>query len=121
MGVVCYCRSCREGSRQIEALPNGSADGGADGGTPYVLYRQDRVGYSRGLHLLRGLEPSAGVPTTKRVVAGCCGSPVFLDFRSGHLLSVYREALLEDPPPAEMRVHTAAGRPGSDLPNDAPS
>jgi hypothetical protein len=31
--VVCYCERCQEGSRQIEALPNGLPARGSDGGT----------------------------------------------------------------------------------------
>lgn len=38
---VCYCESCQEGSRQIEALPNGRSVCDSDGGSAYVLrYRE---------------------------------------------------------------------------------
>ncbi len=48
VSAVCYCESCQEGSRQIEALPNGRPVCDSDGGTPAVLYRKDRVEYSKG-------------------------------------------------------------------------
>ena len=54
--VACYCESCQEGSRQIEALPNRRAVCAIDGGTAYVLYRKDRVEYPKGSRLLRGFK-----------------------------------------------------------------
>ena len=118
--VVCYCESCQEGSRQIEALPNGRAVCDSDGGTAYVLYRKDRVQYSKGTPLLRG-HKLKDESSTKRVVAACCSSPMFLEFEKGHWLSVYRRALRGDLPPLEMRVHTKSKPAGSVLPNDIPN
>lgn len=118
--AVCYCESCQEGSRQIEALPNGRPVCDPDGGTAYVLYRKDRVERSKGSRLLRGYKLTEG-STTNRVVATCCDSPMFLDFKGGHWLSVYRTALRGDLPPVEMRVHTKSRRAGRDLPNDVPN
>lgn len=118
--AVCYCESCQEGSRQIEALPNGRPVCDPDGGTAYVLYRKDRVERSKGSRLLRGYKLTEG-STTNRVVATCCDSPMFLDFKGGHWLSVYRTALRGDLPPVEMRVHTKSRCAGRDLPNDVPN
>ncbi len=118
--VVCYCASCQQGSRQIEALPNGRPVCGPDGGTAYVLYRKDRVEYSKGSRLLRGLK-LGDESSTRRVVASCCDSPVFLVFEKGHWLSMYRTALRGDVPPPEMRVHTKSKPAGTDLPNDVPN
>ncbi len=120
MSVACYCESCQEGSRQIEALPNGRAVCGPDGGTAYVLYRKDRIEYSKGSRLLRGFK-LRDESSTRRVVASCCASPMFLDFEKGHWLSVYRTALQGDVPPPEMRVHTKSKPAGSALPNDVPN
>ncbi len=120
VSVVCYCESCQEGSRQIEALPNGRRVCGPDGGTAYVLYRKDRIGYPRGSELLRGLK-LRDESSTRRVVAACCGSPMFLDFEKGHWLTVYRTALRGDLPPTEMRVHTRSRPEGVDLPGDVPN
>jgi hypothetical protein len=118
--AVCYCESCQEGSRRIEALPNGRPACGSDGGTAYVLYRKDRVEYQKGAQLLQGLKLRDG-SSTKRVVAACCDSPMFLVFEGGHWLSVYRTALGGDSPPPEMRLHTKSKPAGTDLPNDVPS
>lgn len=117
MSTVCYCGSCQEGSRQIEALPNGRPACDPDGGTAYVLYRKDRVERAKGSRLLQGYKLTDGSPTD-RVVATCCDSPMYLDFAKGHWLSIYRTALQGDLPPVEMRVQTAAA--GVDLPDDVP-
>lgn len=118
--TACYCEGCQEGSRQIEALPNGRPVCDPDGGTAYALYRQDRVEYPKGSQLLRGYK-LRDESSTNRVVATCCDSPMFLDFEKGHWLSIYRTALRGDLPPLEMRVHTKSRPAGSDLPNDVPS
>jgi hypothetical protein len=52
--AVCYCDSCQEGSRQIEALTNAVPILDPDGGTAYVLYRKDRIKYLKGAELLKG-------------------------------------------------------------------
>jgi hypothetical protein len=118
--TVCYCDSCQEGSRQIEALPNGRPVCDPDGGTAYVLYRKDRVEYPKESQLLWGYK-LRDESSTNRVVATRCDSPMFLNFEKGHWLSVYRTALRGDLPPLEMRVHTKSKPAGSDLPNDVPS
>jgi hypothetical protein len=43
---------------------------------------------------------------TKRVVASCCNSAMFLDFQKGHWFSVYRARFEGDVPPLQMRVQT---------------
>lgn len=120
MSTVCYCLSCQEGSRQIEALPNGRPVCDSDGGTACVLYRKDRVEYSKGSRLLRGYKLT-DESSTNRVVATCCDSPMYLDFEKGHWLTVYRSALAGDLPPVEMRVQTKSRPAGTELPDDVPN
>jgi hypothetical protein len=81
VSTVCYCESCQDGSRQIEALPNGRRICDPDGGTAYVLYRKVRIEYPRGSELLRGLK-LRDESSTRRAVAACCGSPMFLGERA---------------------------------------
>ncbi len=118
--TVCYCKSCQEGSQQIEALPNGRPVCDSDGGTAYALYRKDRVEYLKGSQLLRGYK-LRDESSTNRVVAACCDSPMFLDLKGGHWLSIYQTALRGGLPPLEMRVQTKFKLAGSDLPNDVPN
>ena len=74
--------------------------------TAYVLYREDRVGCSRGEAFLRDhkiREDSA----TNRVVAACCNSAMFLNFDdSKHWVSVYRARFQGVAPPLQMRICT---------------
>jgi hypothetical protein len=117
LSAVCYCESCRSAARQFEQAPGAPSVVGADGGVDYCLFRKDRVRIVRGGEHLRAhrlTEASA----TRRVVAACCNAPMFLDFTSGHWLTLYRDRLPGDAPPLEMGVMAkdrSAGptRPGS--------
>ena len=119
--AVCYCASCQEAGRRIGQLPDAPAVLDADGGTDFVLYRKDRVRLVHGGDRLEAhrLKPDA---PTRRMVAPCCNSAMFLDFTKGHWLTVYRARLPHDGvPPLEMRVMTAARPDGAPLSDAAPS
>ncbi len=119
--VVCYCDDCQEGSCRIEALPNALPVRDPDGGTAYVLYREDRVECSKGTQFLQRhklREKSA----TNRAVATCCNSAMFMDFDdSKHWVPVYRARFGEDRPPVEMRVLTKFKPENDGVPDDVPS
>nr|WP_023842695.1 hypothetical protein [Burkholderia sp. M701]BAO19153.1 hypothetical protein [Burkholderia sp. M701] len=118
--AVCYCDDCQRGSAQIDALPDATPVLGVDGGTAYVLYRRDRFECTKGRELLLDLRLKETSPT-KRVVAGCCNSAMYLDFTKGHWVSAYRERLHADAPPIQMRIQTRF-RPHTDsTPSDVPS
>jgi len=118
--TACYCASCQEAGRRIEQLPDAPPILDADGGTDFVLYRKDRVRCVRGVERLEAhrLKPES---PTRRMVATCCNSAMFLDFTKGHWLTVYRARLPESAPPLEMRVMTADRRDGVVLPRDVPN
>ena len=119
--LVCYCDDCQEGSRRIEALPNGRTVRDADGGTAYVAYRKDRVRCTKGASLLQDHRLRETSPT-KRLVAACCGSAMLLGFDDAkHWVDVYRARLHGHPPPLEMRVGTRFRPDGAALPPDVPS
>jgi len=117
--VACYCDDCQQGSHQIEALQNAPAVADGEGATEYLLYRRDRLTCSRGRELLRDLRLREKSPT-KRVVASCCNSAMYLDFEKGHWLSVYRARFTGTVPPLQMRIQTrfkpTPGGAGNDLP-----
>jgi hypothetical protein len=103
LSAVCYCKSCRSAALQFERAPGAPPVLNGDGGVDYCLFRKDRVRITRGAEHLRAhrlTEASA----TRRVVAGCCNAPMFLDFTSGHWLTLYRDRLPDDAPPLEMGV-----------------
>jgi hypothetical protein len=91
-----------------------------DSGTEMVLYRKDRVRCVSGLPDLREyrLKPESA---TRRVVATCCNSAMFLDFTRGHWLSMYRHRFASGAPPLEMRIMTAERRTGVVLADDVPN
>jgi hypothetical protein len=116
--TVCYCDDCQVGARQIEALPNGRSVLDPDGGSAYLLYRKDRMRCAKGAELLRDYRIKSESPT-RRVVASCCNSALFLDYQKGHWFSMYRGRFAGDVPPLQMRMQTKSA-PGA-VPNDVPS
>jgi hypothetical protein len=92
--MTCNCDSCRQAGRQLEGLPNASPILSEEGGTPYVMFRKDRVRCISGEMLLDEYRLSPTTPT-RRIVAACCNSAMFLDFTKGHWVSVYETRYLE--------------------------
>lgn len=102
MTVTCHCDSCRRAAAGFAALPYAAPVVNAEGGTDYVMMRKDRVRVLQGEPLLVAHRLSPDAPT-RRVLAGCCNAPMFLEFKGGHWLSVYRDRF-EDKPAIEMRT-----------------
>jgi hypothetical protein len=119
MSVACHCKSCQEAGRQFEQnLAASVLD--TDGGTGYVLFRKDRVTFATGTDQLQEFRLTPSSPT-RRVVARCCGSPMFVEFSSGHWLSLYTARFPEGSAPLEARTMTKDRREGVVLPNDVPN
>jgi hypothetical protein len=122
LAASCYCSSCQQAGRQFEELPSAPPVLDADGGTPVLLYRKDRVRCVAGLEHLRERRLKPDSPT-RRVFATCCNSAMFGDFTKGHWLSLYRSRFPGGTPPLEMRVMTKDKRGdvvlGDDVPNHA--
>jgi hypothetical protein len=120
MAASCYCASCQEAGRRLEQLPLAPPVLNADGGTDYVLCRKDRVRCVSGQEVLEEhrLKPES---PTRRVIATCCNSAVFLDFTKGHWLTMYRNRFPAGAPPVEMRVMTKDRRAGVVLADDLPN
>ena len=119
VSLVCYCDDCQRGARAIEALPNAAAFRDADGGTPILAYRDDRFRCAEGADLLVDYKLGAASPT-RRVVASCCNSAMFLKYGPGFWTSAYRARFAGDPPPPDMRIQTAQRRADGPLPRDSP-
>jgi hypothetical protein len=120
VGAGCYCASCQEAGRRIALLPEAPPVLDGDGGTAFLLYRKDRVRCVQGGERLEEhrLKPGS---STRRMVAACCNSAMFLEFTRGHWLSLYRSRFPDGAPPLEMRVMTADRREGVVLPADVPN
>ena len=118
--AACYCTSCQQAGHQFEQLPSAPPVLDPDSGTSLVLVRKDRVQCAAGQEYLREYRLKLDSPT-RRVVATCCNSAMFLDFTRGHWLSMYRNRFPEGAPPLDVRIMTRERRAGVELPKDVPS
>lgn len=116
----CYCTSCQEAGRRFEQLTSTPPVLDPDSGTGFVLYRKDRVHCVTGQEYLEEHRLKPDSPT-RRVIATCCNSAMFLDFTKGHWLSMYRNRFPTGAPPLEMRVMTNERRGGVELGDDLPN
>ncbi len=116
----CYCTSCQEAGHLFEQLASAPSVLDPDSGTRVILYRKDRVQCVMGQEHLqdRRLKPDS---PTRRVVATCCNSAMFLDFTKGHWLSMYWNRFPANAPALEMRVMTKERRAGVELADDLPN
>lgn len=121
LAAECHCTSCRTAGGQLQQLSAARRVIEANGGTQFVLYRKDRVQIARGLELLREHRLTPTSPT-RRVVASCCNTPVFLEFQRGHWLSVYSLLWPDNQRPSiEMRTMISDRTDAPALPNDVPN
>ena len=116
----CYCTSCQEAGRRLEQLASAPPLLDPDSGTSLILYRKDRVQCVVGQEHLEAHRLKPASPT-RRVVATCCNSAMFLDFTKGHWLSMYRSRFATDAPPLELRLMTKERRVGVELADDLPN
>jgi hypothetical protein len=117
---ACYCSDCQEAGHRLEQLPAAPALVDPDSGTSMVLYRKDRLQCMVGQQYLSEYRLKPESPT-RRIIATCCNSAMFLDFTKGHWLSMFRNRFAPDAPPLEMRVMTDERRAGVVLGDDVPN
>lgn len=121
LATECMCTSCRTAGAHLQTLPDAPPVLDDKGATPFVIYRKDRVSCVSGADTLREyrLTPDA---STRRVVATCCNSPMFLEFTKGHWLSLYGQRWPAGTMPAiELRTMTGDLPEGTVLPGDVPN
>ena len=117
----CYCDDCQAAARLIEALPGAPRLLDADGGTSFVVYRKDRLGWTKGAELLKSYKLKETSPT-KRMVAGCCNTAMVLGFDDAkHWVDVYRARVVGEAPRVEMRVCTRFKPGGAAFADSVPS
>ncbi|WP_417249376.1 GFA family protein [Celeribacter sp.] len=117
----CCCKSCRTAAARMEALEAAPRVTDVHGATPFVACRKDRVRLLAGEENLAQMWLKDGA-STRRVIATCCNTPMFLEFEKGHWLSLYKDRLPEaDQPPAALRTMTKDLDDPSALPDDVPN
>jgi hypothetical protein len=120
LSAACCCSDCQAGGRLIEARPGAAPVRDEFGGTPYLIYRDDRFACVEGGEALEPVKLSPDAPTT-RYVAACCNSGMYLKFGPGWWTSVYRARVADDPPPIALRNKVASLPPDVVLPRDIPA
>lgn len=116
MTVICHCTSCRTAGRAFDARSHVAPIVDVAGGTPVVLWRKDRVRCLRGSERLAVHRLRPGSPS-RRIVASCCETPMFGDFKRGFWISVYCGRIADAPAPS-MRVMTSDALEGTVFPDD---
>jgi len=117
---VCHCSNCHQASKNIESLPNAPAVLDQYGGTPYVLYRKDRIKHLKGREFYKSFK--VGEKSANRVYASCCNSFLFLDLPDPmHWIPISRARFGDKAPPIEMRINVEFKKEGKIPPSDVPS
>ena len=110
MSLICHCTSCRTAGHAFDARSPVAPIVDSGGGTAVVLWRKDRVRCIRGAEYLAAHRLRPDSPS-RRMVAACCGTPIYGDFIKGFWISIFRGRVADAPLPT-MRVMTG------DLPAD---
>lgn len=121
MTTECLCASCRSAAARLETLPGSPDMLTAYGATPCAEYRKDRVKIVRGKECMKEfrLSPEAG---SRRGIAVCCNTPLFLEMKGAHWLSLYLHLWpVGASPKPELRTMTADLPDASMLPQDIPN
>lgn len=117
----CLCNSCRAAAARLKKLPGNPEMLTAYGATGCAEYRKDRVAFAEGESYLRDfrLTEDAG---TRRVVASCCNTPMFMEMKDAHWLSIYLKRWPEGQRPAvQLRTMATDMEELSKVPDDVPN
>ncbi len=117
----CLCSSCRTAADRLSRLPLATNFLTPYGATPCAEYRKDRVVVTEGAENL-GEFRLVQAATTRRVLATCCNTPLFLEMKGAHWVSVYLH-LWPTPtrPRPQLRTMTKDLGDKSALPDDIPN
>ena len=121
LSVECLCADCQQAGTLLQTLPGAKPTLDHNRATRYEVYRKDRAQCTQGQSRLREhrLTPES---KTRRVVANCCNTPMFLEFTQGHWLSVYGGLWPEGTLPAlDLRTMTRDRPEGVNLPDNVPN
>ncbi len=121
ISVECLCSDCQSAGAFLRLLPGAPSTLDDYSATRFVLFRKDKITCEQGRQHLREhrLKQES---KTRRVVAACCNTPMFLEFTNGHWLSIYGGLWpVASLPPLEIRTMTRERPHGVELPHDVPN
>ena len=117
----CLCNSCRVAAARLAALPGAKNILTSYGATACAEYRKDRVQFLSGTEHLKEFRLSVDAGS-RRVVASCCNTPIFLELKGAHWLSIYLHLWPGGTRPAvEIRTMVGDLTDASNLPDDIPN
>ena len=118
---ACYCDDCQAAAERLAATANSPPAANADGGTEFMVYRRDRLACARGADRLQAMKLTGG-SKTRRMIAGCCATPMYLAFDDKRpWASAFRAPFGVDAPPVEMRICTRFRRSEAKAEDSLPS
>lgn len=121
VSAECLCADCQNAGQILQSLPDAPPVLDQKGATRFVIYRKDRVQCDAGQDFLREYRLTAD-SKTRRIVAICCNTAMFLEFTNGHWLSIYGGLWSETSlPTLEIRTMTRDRPEGVTLPDDVPN
>ncbi|MBO6637210.1 MAG: hypothetical protein JJ920_04670 [Roseitalea sp.] len=121
LSVECLCSDCQSAGQAFVAKSGGGPVLLETGATPFVLYRKDRVSFTRGAESLCEHRLSE-TSKTRRVIASCCNTPVFLELGGSHWLSLYATLWPDGTkPPLQLRTMTKDAPADAVLSGDVPN
>lgn len=118
--LSCCCDDCQAAATRLEALPGAPRFREPCGGTPAVLFPKAALKVTRGGDRLAAHRLSER-SRTRRMVATCCNSFLYVTFDRGPFWVDVVSARLEDAPAPRWRIQTrfCPQPPPQDLPNHA--
>ena len=83
----CLCDSCRAAAARLATLPDASNILTSFGATSCAEYRKDRIRITSGHDTLKEFRLKPDAPT-RRVIATCCNTAIFMETNGAHWLSL---------------------------------
>lgn len=121
LSAACLCTECQQAGEFLQSLPGAPRVLDEYAATRFVLYRKDRMFLIKGRENLREHRLTKDTET-RRVIAACCNTPLFLEFIKGHWLSLYGSLWTDDSlPELEIRTMTKDKKEDVVLPADVPN
>ena len=96
--TICHCAECQTAAVVFENQFN-RARSEPGGGTTFAIWRKDRVDCVMGADHLAGHRLTDDTPS-RRVIATCCGTPMFIDRKGRPWVGLFADRLPPDRRPA---------------------